>query len=364
MPEMRRNLLVGLFALVGLAALATLIVLFGRGPAALVAGGTYPLHIHFDEVVEIREGNQVMVKGIPIGRVVTVNLLTPAELGPDEPIPVGSVTGVDVVVAIENRYQLPEGSRAQTTEPVLGQGRPPIVIIPGRPDVPALAVNASLPGEMRSAINSFFPPGVVSTLETSARQIGDAAEALTPVLNEFEEIIKHRTPAEVDQAGLQGNLSTAVARLDASLKHVNEVLGDPTVESQIRETVANLHDMSERGQRVVQELETIASDFRGFIADGREFIAKLDQTAEGIDGRFRDLTVALTDTLDRMDTLLDHLNVVGARMSSGQGSVGRLFMDDKLYESLLFSVERLSQAVEEFRALIAEWREGKVRVGF
>jgi ABC-type transporter Mla subunit MlaD len=364
MQEMQRNVMVGVFALLGLVALGTLIVVFGQGPAGLVAGGTYPLHIHFDEVVDIREGNQVMVKGLSIGRVVSVSMLTPTERTPTDSIAVGSVTGVDVVVAIENRYRLPEGSRAQTTEPVLGQGRPPIIIFPGPADAPHLSPNASLPGEMRAAIDQFFPPGVVSTLETSARQIGNAAEALTPVLVEFEDLIKRRTPAEVDEAGLTGNLSTAVARLDASLKHFNDVLGDPTVKSQVREAVANFHDISERGQRVVEEFETTAADFRAFIADGRKFIATLDKSAGNIEGQVRDLTLAMTDSLDRMDTLLDHIIVVAAHTSSGKGTVGQLFMDDKLHASLVFSVEQLSQAIEEFRALVAEWREGKVRVGF
>ena len=138
MEETRRNLWVGIFVVLGMAALGTLIVIFGRGPTWLVRGGTYPLHIHFDWVADIRPGNLVNVKGITVGRVEHVGLLDAKRFD----------AGVDVCVAIESQYWLPEGSRALTTESVLGQGRPPIEIIPGPMDAEPLAPGASIKGRV------------------------------------------------------------------------------------------------------------------------------------------------------------------------------------------------------------------------
>ena len=55
MEEQRRNLLVGLFVLVGIVAACTLIVLFGQAPTWIMHGDTYPLHVHFDEITGVRE---------------------------------------------------------------------------------------------------------------------------------------------------------------------------------------------------------------------------------------------------------------------------------------------------------------------
>lgn len=366
MEDVRRNLLVGLFVLLGLAAAATLIILFGRGPTWLIRGSTYPMHVHFEQVAGIRSGTLVTVKGITIGRVDRVELRPPARPAPPAPgveLLVSRDVGVDVVLAIDNKYRIPEGATALTTEPVLGQGRPPIEIIPGPADAPALGPNAVIRGEIRAAIDSIFPRHVVNTFETTARQIGDAAEALTPVLDEMRGLLERRLPTEVDRpGGPPGNLSSAMARLDSSLKHFNDVLGDGQVKSQLRETVANVHEMSERGKKVMTDLETAAGEAREVMTDARKFVVRADETLGNIDGRVTELARATRDSLGRADRFLDHLNVIGQQISSGQGNLGRLVMDGKLYEALAVTAERLALAVEEFRALVAEWREGKVRV--
>ena len=79
MEEGRRNLTVGIFVLCGLLALGILIIQFGRGPTWLVQGSTYAIHVHFDEVSGVRAGNLVTAKGIKIGSVDSVELLTPRE---------------------------------------------------------------------------------------------------------------------------------------------------------------------------------------------------------------------------------------------------------------------------------------------
>jgi hypothetical protein len=253
MKEKRRNLLVGLFVLLGLGALGALIVLFGReGMTWFARSRAYPLHIQFQWVSGIREGTLVQINGIAIGRVTHVDLADRQRFE----------AGVDVVVSIDNDYKIPIGSKARTTEPMFGSGRPPIDILPGQTTAAGhLPPNATIPGEVRHAIDTFFPPGVIVTFENTARQIGGAAEALTPVLKELEDMLAKRSPAEVDVAGgPQGNLSTAMARLDTSLRHFNEVLGDEKVKSQLRETVANVHEITEKGKAAMTDLQEAGED--------------------------------------------------------------------------------------------------------
>lgn len=354
MEEARRNVAVGVFVFLGLVALATLILLFGQVPTALMAPGTYPLNIEFDEVVDIRTGNMVTARGIQIGRVLDVGLIDPARFD----------AGVRVVVAIDEEYEIPEGSRARTTEPMLGKGRPPIEIITGPAGAPRLAAGATMRGSIQKAIDSLLPQNVVNTFEVAARQIGDAAEALTPVLRELEGLLEPRSPADVDSTeALQGNLATVVARFDSALRHFNEVLGDPAVKSQLRATIGNFEQMSEQGKRLLADLETTASSGREMIEDTRKLIGNVDATVTRLDARTESLARDMTDTLDAADRVLDHLAVIGQQVRSGEGNVGRLIMDDKLYESLLISVQRLNQAIGEFEALVKDWREtGKIRI--
>jgi ABC-type transporter Mla subunit MlaD len=370
MEETRRNLMVGIFVLAGLGALAVLIILFGRAPTWLATGDTYQLHAHFEEASGIREGNLVTAKGIEIGRVDRVELQpsAPFQQPPGlRPVPgellVGQEVGVDVVLAIKKEFLIPKGSTAVSTEPMLGQGRPPIEILPGPAGAEALPPGATIQGTIRRALDSIFPSGVVTTFETTARQIGDAAEALTPVLDEMKQILEPRSPAKVDlPGGPQGNLSSAIARFDTALRNINDVLGEGQVKNQLRETVANVYDMSEHGKKVVSDFQAAAADAREFVTEGRKVAAKANDVLTNLDGRVTDIARKTMDGLDRADRFLDYLNVVGDQITSGKGTIGQLFMNGKLYDALTYTVERLGLAVEDARALVNEWRKGKIRV--
>ncbi|MEW6250897.1 MAG: MlaD family protein [Planctomycetota bacterium] len=360
MEERRRNVLVGLFVLLGLTAMATLIVLFGRGPTWLMRRGTYELHVRFEHVGGIREGTLVTFKGFEIGRVDRVRLQGEAAGGAGQLLSQGA--GAEVVLAIKMEHLVPKGSTAETREPMLGEGRPPIEIIAGPAGNPALEPGAVLQGEIRTGLDSLFPPGIVASFESTARNVGDAAAALTPVLEEMRGLLERRAPSEVDRpGGLQGNISSSVARLDAALKHWNDVMGDGQVKSQVRETVANVRQASVDAQQTVEQLREGTKELRAVIADAKEFIGQADSTLKNMDGRVNDVARSVTESLDRADHFLDQLNVIADKVASGDGNVGRLIMDNKLYEAMQITAERLALALEEFRALMVEWREKGMR---
>ncbi len=352
LDETRRNVWVGLFVLAGVGALGALVLLFGQAPTTFFQGRTYEIKAHFDQVADIRPGNLVTARGITIGRVSSVDLRDPSRFD----------AGVEVSLAIDKRYRIPTGSSALTTEKVIGQGRPPIEILPGPADAVALEDGATIQGKVRGGLESLFPGAVVQSLETAAVQIGSAAEALTPVLREMETLMRQRSPAVVDAGAEQGNVSSAVARLDASLKHFNEVLGDPTVKSQLRETVSNLYEMTERGKKVMGDVEAAATDGKALMSDMKNLVARADTSLQNIDQRVNEIGRGTTDALGKASNFFDELHTVSKPVTSGEGNLGRLFMDARLYDSLLITTDRMAMAIEELRLLIAEWRQGRVKI--
>jgi ABC-type transporter Mla subunit MlaD len=354
MQEFRRNLIVGAFVLLGLAALGVVIVLFGRGPTMLAGGEGRILNIHFDSAAGIKEGNYVTVGGLEVGRVRQVRFSDPRDFE----------SGVLVEVLIDRGYSIPAGSTAIATPPVFGSGRPAVEIVPGPAGQPPLQAQATIPGRIRGSTESLFPAGLMNTLEKSATQIGDAAEALTPVLRETTDLLKRRSPEEVDrEGGPQGNLSSAVARLDSGFKHVNEIIGDPAVQSQLRDAVANLHEISEDGKAAAADLRAAAGDAKDVVADARSFVKNADEAVTKIDARVTELASGTREAVDKASRFLDYINAAGEQLANGKGTVGRMFMEDKLYEELLLSVTRLANAIEEFRLLIADWQKGKIKIG-
>jgi hypothetical protein len=88
----------------------------------------------------------------------------------------------------------------------------------------------------------------------------------------------------------------------------------------------------------------------------------VEQTLDNADAEVRAVSVAVRNSLEHADEFLGYLNTVGQQVARGEGTIGRLVMDSRLYEALAISVERLTLALEDFRGLIEDWRKGRVRI--
>jgi len=352
MNEMRRNLLVGSFALVGLGILGLLVVLFGQ-QAGWFARGQYRLNVRFDSAAGIRTGTLVTVNGIRVGTVGKVGFVDVNNL----------LGGAYVEVRFDRGLKFTKGTQAETTEPGLGAGRPPILITPGPLDAPALASGEFIPGRMVKAIDSLIPREIVSSFDRTATQVGEAAAALSPVLKDLHEMIQPRDVTAVDlPAGPPGNLATAAVRLDAMLKHFNEVLGDPQVKSQLKGGVDNLHTMTEEGKQMMADLRVAAADAKEFTAGGRQLVSDTREAVGRIDARTAELARALLEALQQASLILTQLNGAAQKVNSGEGTIGRFVNDDRLYEAMVLTFRRLAETTEELRILVKDWQQGKVRV--
>lgn len=354
MNETRRNILVGLFVLCGLGALGALIVLFGQGYGFGLKSTAYMIHIRFDYAAGVKEGTLVTIGGIEVGRVHSVGFVNPARFE----------DGVSVAVRMDPRFRVPKGSTARTSEPGLGMGRPPIEIFPGPTGGPELASGETIPGRMTKMMESLIPPGVVSTFDRTATQLGETAAALRPVLEDMHEILQPRAPGSVDiPGGPQGNLSSAMARLDGALKNVNTVLGDPNVDSKLKGAVDNFHIITEDGKTMAADLKTAAADAKEIAAGAKDLVTKVGGAVDRADKRVEEVARALQSNLELASEFLTQLNTIANKANRGEGTIGMLVADDRLYESMTLAFRRLAEAVDEFKVLIKDWQQGKIKVG-
>lgn len=354
MRETRRNLLVGLFVLAGLGALGALVVLFGEDPTAFSGRDRYTLIARFQVATGIRPGTLVTVGGITVARVLNVEFRDRARFD----------AGINVALVFEAGYQIPEGAIARTTEPGLGMGRPPIVLeLPSDADAPMLASGSTIPGELVPAMEALFPSSVRVNFENTAMQIGRAAAALTPVLEDMHVLLQQFDLTLVDQpGGPQGNLATAMTRLDGALKHFNDVLGDPNVQSQLRGAVADLGATSADARLAAADLRAVAAQSRQVATDAQALLVRAEGTLDNLDENVREVAVGSTRALNQASEALTEVTRLGQRVNAGEGTIGKLLTDDRLFESMVLTFRRLAETAEEFRLLIKEWQKGRIRV--
>jgi ABC-type transporter Mla subunit MlaD len=349
-----RNVMVGLFMLVGLAALCALIILFGEQPEAFV-GGTYPVTIYFKDLPQDVGGSQVLMNGQVIGRVEDI-----AFREPNNP-----AAGMEVRTDIFRKYVVPEGSHAFLVLPAVGFGSSRFEIRPG-PSGRLLPTDGSVPltGEVVGGLDTLLPKTTLATLERVATQVGDFAEALTPAAEDMHDLLQPRRPADVDRPDAleMGNVSTAVQRLDGVLRSIQEVLGDPETENKLAEAIDNLHAASADARVATEHFRELGQGLQTLPNDVRQMTDRVNGFVDDTDERVNRLAQVMIADAESLGRFLQRMETIADGVTEGQGTVGKLLSDEKLYEAMLLSAQRLDDTLKELQVLIRKLeREGVVK---
>jgi len=347
MTDRNRNVLIGLFVLVGLICLAVLIVLFGESRG--IFSQRYELRAKFVRITGVREGTDVKLAGVWVGNVNRVELIDPVKPG----------EGVYAVIEIDNQYVVPRGSVANVVTPIMGQAA--INIIPPTTVTEPLPQDgtAIIQGLVKNPLETVIDPKMMATLEKTTAQIGILAEALTPAAKAVEELLQTRTVAEVDKAPetVTANLSTAVERLHDVLKHIDTVLGDPATQSNLKETLANFKAASEEAKLAAASLKTFGEKARAAAVGANKVVTNFDATIDMANRHIDALGQRLLVNADKLSKVLDYIASAGRDMAEGDGTVGMLLRDPKFYDELMLTTKRLGAAAVELEILVKQWQK-------
>lgn len=352
MSESKRNMLVGAFMLAGLAVLGTLLILFGETPTWL-GGAEYELTINFHEVEGVAEGVPVYLNGVPIGRVGRLEFTDPQS--PE--------LGVQVIALIKDKYFIPSGATGRVYANVFGIGRGHIEIVPlevaTEPLSPETAQVEGIVGEMGNPFEDLIPEDLMFSIDKSVQQIGNLFEAAKPVADDLHELFQIRRIDEVDDPmaearKITANLFTVVQRFDRTLKHFNEVLGKPEVKSAIIQAIENVEDLTTEGKETFALLRETAAQVQ----------QDLDHIANALDALVADTNTGVNDVrehlipaLETIAKLADNLNRAALELSEGEGTAGLVLRDARLYEAMLLSVQRITDAVDKLRRLLDKFEQ-------
>ena len=69
----------------------------------------------------------------------------------------------------------------------------------------------------------------------------------------------------------------------------------------------------------------------------------------------------ITDDAAKLAMLFDNMNQVVNEVKSGRGTIGRMIQDQRLYESLLVTSDKLQLLVMEMQDLVSQWKSDGVK---
>ena len=303
--QRRRNMIVGVFVVLGICALIWLIFKFRDLPTTVTKMGSFEVYVQFPTAPGVQTDTPVRFCGYQIGRVTKV---MPPDIRKD------MVTGLEyyqtvVVLSIDNKYPtipsnidvklMSRGLGSSYIELKLYPERPAEPLDPDRPETIYLVDKILLQGST-GMTSGFFP-------EESQKKLEDLVDGLRILV-----------------------------------ANANDILGDRSNKQNLKKTIANLTEASSEAKRTIEE-------FRKFAIAGKTTLTNVDTKSE-------ELIVALVDTSEEISKASAQMRVILEKINEGPGSAAMLINDGRFYESLLEDTQQLQLLLDELKAFITRAR--------
>ncbi len=332
---------VGIFVLFGLAVLAFLI---------LNSTGDFnpfekklKLKTRFAAADGLREGSEVQLAGVRIGKVEKVDLLPPDS--PEE-------FKVEAIMAIDNELngrpiteRIRTDSTAQLISTSLLANDKTINISPGTAKGSTISDNAVLASRVATGINQLTETG-----NDLLGQINKLAIPANEILNKANQG-EGTLGSIVNDPSLYRNLDAAVKELQATLDKVNQgngtagkLVNDPELYNSLNRTVA--------------QLEGISIDIRA----GRGTAGKL-LNDDALYNETRAAVAELRASAVKINGIAEDFKLISTDLAAGKGSAGKLLKDEQLYDDARTALARFNSTATRLETIIADAQGGKGTLG-
>ncbi len=147
-------------------------------------------------------------------------------------------------------------------------------------------------------------------------------------------------------APLQQKIEGAVSHADSLIINFNKILNAKT-RNDLRESISGLTIL-------VKSFQNSATTLDVLLSDNKNDISKVIENINTITNNFVKLsdTLANTDittTIKNLESTLNNLDIMLAKIENGDGTIGKLMTDEELYKNLTSSSKELDLLLQDFR---------------
>lgn len=288
---------VGILAAVGI----ILLVLgfnFLKGKDIFNPGTDY--HVSYSNTNGLNEGDAVLVNGYKVGKVKNISLKK-------------DNTGVDVLVNLTENIKIPEDSYVELGGDLLGEKYLSIRLGVSEETVPP---DGWLKGSVEVDIQS-----QIKLLSLKINLMINSIDTTINVLSSmFNENVKE--DFQKSMAGIKNSLeifNNSAERINTLLEkeepHISGIITD------VSSITNSVNNSKENLQKIISNLESITDTLSG---------------------------VPWQDLSGDFQQALANINAISEKISSGEGSLGKLVNDEDLYNSFVNSLDSLSVALHNF----------------
>jgi len=349
MTDHAKNMMVGLTVIVAMVLLGWMIILFTGLPTLLTSG--YQVKVRMQARSQVEVGDKINIAGKNVATVSEVSFTNP-----DDPY-----SGVTLTVLVDSEITLPSNTVLWVTKQAI-VGRPWLEFaVEG--DLPA----GKAPSLSKTSVDTIVGRAKVASilpdeLAPALKGLAPALKGLATLTENLNSLIAPQTaqattkpstnPAE---SGPGQGLAATLGNLNTTLKGLSKVFGDVENQENIKTSLQNLATAADKADKAMDAMKAFADETR-------KSFTKVSDSADKVTKRIDQLTVKLIEDAEKISVLLGTVNRIALKLEKGDGTVGKLMNDPKLYNSLQEAANQTQILLKEFSALVKTWKENGLKV--
>lgn len=256
----------------------------------------YRITLFYGNVNGLVEGSPLTIAGLNIGKVEDMRLA-------------GNV--IAVTVTIDNKVNISKDSKAFIKSASIMGGKQ-IALVPGvSPDI--LKDGDTLTGAYEADLTE-----LTSTLSPISTNVLGILERVNTTFDD----------------PTRRNIQSILLELNRAARDLQDVIEQQG--GHLDHAVGNFTTFSEDMSRFAKRLDTMAVDQKGNLSEGIQGIKKTAKTMEEASGKFKDASTSIENVFKRLE--------------KGDGTIGKLMYDDRLYTHLDSLVLNINELVKDLKA--------------
>ena len=305
----------------------------------------------------LKEGGEVQLAGVHIGKVEQVKLLPP-----DSPEDAKIEAIMSIAQTLDGRpisERIRTDSTAQLIATSVLANDKLINITPGTAKGAAVTENDVLDSTSAMSINQLTQTG-----NDLLQQINKLAIPTNEILNKANQG-EGTLGRVINDESLYNNLDAAVGeakltvvKLQTTLDKVNrgdgsagKLLNDPALYDSLNATVS--------------QIEAISADIRAGKGTAGKLLtdeALYNDTRAAIQD-LRDTVKTAKPAIERLNQISENIDLLTKELNEGKGTAGKLLKDEQLYEDTRTAIAKITATVDKFNLLLADAQGGKGTIG-
>ena len=155
---------------------------------------------------------------------------------------------------------------------------------------------------------------------------------------------------QIKDQNVVANLNARVSEAGKMIEGLSHIVNDEKLQADVKASMANVRDASERIKTVSARAETVATNLDSAVGT-------VNDTVKSAQTKLEDLSRSVQARLDQASTALEQIGQVTAKINAGTGTAGKLVNDPKLYAGLVDTTAELNATVKDLRRLIQQWEQ-------